>query len=194
MTEANWISKTIAPKSDQLNAEDLLTGPKTFTIRSVRETGDKQQPAAIDIDGHQPYKPCKTCRRLLIACWGDETDEWIGRRITLYCDPTVKYGKDEVGGIRVSHVSHIDAPKVLKLSVTRGKRAAFKVLPLPTEEPEKTVEERAAAAVAAYETCTTEKRLSVLDTKIDALYAACTDEQKQLVQAARDAAVERVNG
>ena len=26
------ITETIAPRSDQLNAEDLLTGPRTFTV------------------------------------------------------------------------------------------------------------------------------------------------------------------
>lgn len=31
----------------------------------------------------------------------DETDEWVGKRIVLYVDPTVSYGGKVTGGIRV---------------------------------------------------------------------------------------------
>ena len=50
--------------------------------------------------------------------------------MTLYCDPTVRFGGIEVGGIRVSHLSHIDKPLNLALTVTRGKRAQTHVEPL----------------------------------------------------------------
>jgi hypothetical protein len=39
----------------------------------------------------------------------------------------------DVGGIRVSHLSHIDKPLTIALTVTRGKRAPYVVQPLPAD-------------------------------------------------------------
>ena len=70
-------------------------------------------------------------RRVLVACWGPEASEWVGRRMTLFGDPTIKFGKDTVGGIRIAALSHIDEAKTIPLTVTRGRRAPFTVEPLP---------------------------------------------------------------
>lgn len=127
MTESNWIAKSIVPKSDQLNAEDLLSGPITVTVRDVQQ-GSADQPIAILIDGgKQPYKPCKTMRKVLVYCWTDQASNWIGKRMTLYADPNVKWAGVAVGGIRISHLSGIDAPISLMLSETRGKRKAYTI-------------------------------------------------------------------
>src|SRR5699024_9015462 len=76
-------------------------------------------------------KPAKSVRRVLAAAWGTDASKWAGRRLTIYGDPSVRYGGKEVGGLRVSHVSHIDKPITVALTVTRGKRAPFTVRPLP---------------------------------------------------------------
>lgn len=133
---------TIVPKSDQLNADDLLCGPITVTVTGVRR-GDKEQPVVIAIDGgYQPYKPCKSMRRVLIAAWGDRPEPWIGRRMTLFCDPEVKFGGVKVGGIRISHLSHIDGPREFMLTTTRSKRTAYVVASLGTESyPQKRFDE-----------------------------------------------------
>jgi hypothetical protein len=126
------ISGTCAPKSDQLNAEDLLTGPRTVTIEKVT-TGSAEQPVEIHLVGlpGRPFKPSKTVRRLLVAAWGADAAAYAGRRMTLYRDPSVRFGGMDVGGIRVSHLSHIEARLTLALTVTRGRRAPFVVDPLP---------------------------------------------------------------
>jgi len=49
MSEQNWIAKSIVPKSDQLNAEDLLSGSITVTVTDVKQ-GTAEQPIAIIID------------------------------------------------------------------------------------------------------------------------------------------------
>lgn len=130
------LTDTIAPRSDQLNAEDLLTGPRTFTIEKVT-AGSVEQPVEIHLVEFpgRPFKPSKTVRRILVAAWGSEADAYAGRRMTLYRDGTVRFGKDEVGGIRVSHLSHIDKRIQIALTVTRGKRAPFVVDPLPDDKP-----------------------------------------------------------
>lgn len=126
---------TIEPKSDQLNYDDLLAGPLTVRVVGL-EAGSAEQPVAVKIVNDEggavmrPWKPCKSMRRVLIACWGDKGKDWIGKRATLYGDATVRFGGVEVGGIRVSHLSGIDAPRTLKLTTTRSKRAAYTVEPI----------------------------------------------------------------
>ena len=127
---------TIAPKSDQLNADDLLTGPITVTITGVSR-GNSEQPVCISITGgYQPYKPCKSMRRVMIALWGDNGHEWVGKSMRLYCDPDVKFGGVKVGGIRVSHMSGIDGRQSLMLTTTRSKRSEYIVEPLTDQTAE----------------------------------------------------------
>lgn len=125
------ITDTIAPTSEQLNADDLLGGPVTVTITSV-ERGTKDQPVFIHLAefAGRTYRPGKSMRRVLIACWGAEASVFVGRRITIYNDPSVKWGGKPVGGIRISHLSHITEAQTVALTVTRGQRAPFVVEPL----------------------------------------------------------------
>jgi hypothetical protein len=126
------LSEFIVPKSDQLNAEDLLAGPKTVTIERVT-AGTSEQPVNVHLveTPGRPYRPSKTMRRVMVACWGPDAALYVGRRMTLYRDPTVKFGGMTVGGIKISHLSHIDKRTTLALTETRGKRAPHVVEPLP---------------------------------------------------------------
>ena len=132
------VSETTAPKSDQQNAEDYIGGPRTVTVESVSK-GSTEQPVEIHLVEFpgRPFKPSKTVRRILVAAWGKDSTPWAGRRMTLYCDPTIKFGGQEVGGIRVSHLSGIDRRLTLNLTVAKGKRAPHVIDPLPdmTTEP-----------------------------------------------------------
>lgn len=132
------LSDSIVPRSDQMNAEDLLTGPRTFTIREVRRGSSAEQPVDVILDefpASRPWKPSKTTRRVLVAAWGPQTDVYAGRRITLFRDPDVKFGGMDVGGIRISHLSHIPKALTIALTVTRGRRAAHRIEPLPDDAP-----------------------------------------------------------
>lgn len=132
------LTDSVVPKSDQINADDLITGPRTFTVTEVRKTGNEEQPVAIylaEFPRSRPYKPNKSMLRVLIDCWGPDGEVFAGRRFTLYRDPSVRFGKDNPGGIRISHVSHIDGPRKVNLTVTRGKRAPYAVDPLPADAP-----------------------------------------------------------
>lgn len=128
------LSKTIAPKSDQLNADDLIAGAITITVTQVRGC-DGDQPIAVHFEGDEgkPYKPCKSMRRVLVHAWGKEGKDYVGKRMTLYCDPTVQFGGVKVGGIRISHMSHIDRAMVIPLTVTRAQRRPYEVKPLRAE-------------------------------------------------------------
>jgi hypothetical protein len=126
------MTASIAPRSDQINAEDLITGPCTVTITDVTR-GTTEQPVdivTVEFGPGRPYKPSKTMRRLLVIAWGTDASAYIGRRITIYRDPDITFGRDRVGGIRISHLSHIDKRLEIALAVTRGRRATFTVEPL----------------------------------------------------------------
>lgn len=126
------LTSTIVPKSDQLNAEDLLAGPVTVTVESVTG-GSAEQPVNVNLVEFpgRPYRPSKTQRRVLVKLWGAESSVYSGRRMTLYRDPDVKFGGIKVGGIKISHVSHIDQRATIVLTETKGKRAPHTVDPLP---------------------------------------------------------------
>lgn len=120
------ISQHIAPKSDQLNSDDLAAGDRTIRIREVKVLGaGEQQPIWIYFDGDngKPWKPCKTMARLLANLWqAPDTSTWAGRSVTIYRDPEVMWGGAKIGGIRVRAVSHIDAPRQVAISESKTKR------------------------------------------------------------------------
>lgn len=127
----NDLSTTIKPKSDQLNADDLISGPLTVTVQGVRLGSTEEQPICLDIgNGLQPYKPCKSMRRLLIFCWGKDGNAWVGRRLTMFNDPDVKWAGQAIGGIRISHMTDINVSVSVALTTTRGKRKPYEVLEL----------------------------------------------------------------
>lgn len=127
----NDMSQVIIPKSDQINADDLLAGPITITIREVKIRGGEEQPVSIYFEGSEKaFRPCKSMSRVLVQGWGADANKYLGRSLTLYCDPKVKWGGLEVGGIRISHMSDIVGEKLMMLTATKGQRKPFKVLPL----------------------------------------------------------------
>lgn len=135
------LTNTIAPKSDQLDAVDLVGGSRTFTIVSVSVT-DAEQPVSITLkEFPRVWRPGLSMRRVLVSCWGADANVYAGRRVTLYCDPEVRFGGQEVGGTRISHLSHLKRPKKVALLVSRGKSVVVVVQPL-VETPESPVPEQ----------------------------------------------------
>lgn len=130
------LSQSIIPKSDQINAEDLLTGPRTFTIDEV-VPGSAEQPVNIhlkELPG-RPYRPSKSMLRVLVSAWGTEAATYAGRRLTLFRNPSIKWGGAAVGGIEISHMSDLPKRLTVSLMVTKGQRKPFSVDPLPDVAP-----------------------------------------------------------
>jgi hypothetical protein len=125
------LSPTIVAKSDQLNADDLLGGPITIKIRRVAKA-DSDQPIAIFYEGDEgkPYLPCKSMRRVLVHVWGAKGESYVGKELTLFRDPKVKFGGIEVGGIRISHMTGITRETSMALTATRGSKKLYTVKPL----------------------------------------------------------------
>ena len=128
---AMTIEQAFAPKSDQQNAENFISGPKTIKITEVRVTGG-EQPVSIFFEGDdgRPWKPCKTAGRCLMAIWGKDETKWVGLSCTIYNDPKATWAGLAVGGIRVSHMEGLTEPRSLMLSKAKGKREATIIKPL----------------------------------------------------------------
>lgn len=151
------ISETLAPASDQLDAIELVAGPRVFTIARVSQGSDEQPVNVHFTDFPRPWRPSKGMRRVLAACWGVDASEWAGRRVELYFDPEVTFGKDKPGGTRIRALSHLDKPKSVPLLVSRGKSATFRVQPLA----EQTNDERIASLRSEWANADAERRKAI---------------------------------
>jgi hypothetical protein len=122
---------TIVPKSDQINADDLIGQTLTIKITSVTVKMD-EQPVAIHFEGDngKPWKPGKSMRRVLVNVWGHDSTNYVGRSLTLYRDDKVQFGGLAVGGIRISHMSDIPKEVTMALTMSRANKKPFVVRPL----------------------------------------------------------------
>jgi hypothetical protein len=178
------ISNTILAKSDQLNADDLISAPRRIKITSVTQ-GNAENPVIVHYDGEtgRPFKPCKTVRRILAAAWGVDAELWVGNEALLYCDPTVVYGGKEVGGIRIKALSGIHKRMIISLSKTRGQKVEHVIdilepIELP-DYPQKNFDANYPKWVAAVESgkMTQEQIINGCSAK-----ANLSDEQKQKIR------------
>lgn len=128
------ITATTLAKTDQINAVDLQGRTMTVTITGVDVDPNRDQPVWISLKETKLYfRPNLTMRRVLKQVWSKETDEWIGRGITLFCDEHVNFGKDRTGGVRISHMSHIPSAVTVPVIAKRGKVVSYTVKPLAVE-------------------------------------------------------------
>lgn len=169
------ITDTLAPKSDQLNADDLRSGPRTFTIDRVRIPGGDQPVEVFLAEWEQPYKPCKTMRRVMTELWGGKSADYTGRQFTLYRDPKVRFGADTLGGIRISHMSHIgDEKRKVSVPVKKGQRGYWTVEPLSDAAPSTPAPSETDAQIAALQAewhTADDDRKAAIVAEVDALRA-----------------------
>jgi len=113
--------KAIEAKSDQMNAVDLVSDMTFKIVRADYKPNDKQT-MHLHLEGHEgrPYKPSKGMMRGLWKAWGNDSDNWQDRMITLFCNPTVKWAGKEAGGIQISAISGIDKPLKFNLKLSRS--------------------------------------------------------------------------
>lgn len=140
------MTDSLKAKSDQLNALDL-TEPRTFTIEKVT-VGSAEQPFDFhltELPG-RPFRPSKGMRRVIAKGWGPKNigDTYPGKRLTLFCEPSVKWAGAPVGGIRVSHMSDIGNGFEIPLAESRRDRSMYRVEPLPNLAPQPTADDVAA--------------------------------------------------
>lgn len=164
------LGATIAPKSDQLNADDLIVGPRTVVVTAVKaraSTGQGDQPVAVHFEGDngKPYLPCKSMRRVLVHVWGRDGGAYVGRSMTLFRDESVVFGGAAVGGIRISHMSELVRPVTLSLTASKASRKPYVVQPLVA----------AAAPVKAKKEATAEEKQAKARATLDVILAAISN-------------------
>lgn len=127
--EVTDLRPTVIPKSDQLNADQIVAAPIIITITDVQVTTSKEQPVTIHYQGEggRPYKPGLTMRKVLILAWGHDATQWIGRSLELFHEPSVKFGGELVGGIRISRMSDIEKDIKVSLAASKGKKALHEI-------------------------------------------------------------------
>lgn len=124
----NDFQQTLAARSDQINNTDLAGGAQTITITKINVNMKEDQPVSISFQGSEKvYRPCKGMRRVMAEIWGVDPGQYIGRSLTLYRDPDVRFGADTTGGTRISHMSHIDGEKKVTVPVSRGKVKSYQI-------------------------------------------------------------------
>lgn len=130
------VTKMCAAKSDQINAIDLISGPRIAKITDVKIFGETEQPIHVVLDGDtkRPWKCSKTSVRSLAALWTNDASKWIGKHIEIYCDETVLWGGQAVGGIRQSKAEGLTSPKRLMLTKSRTKKETVVINPLSADE------------------------------------------------------------
>lgn len=176
-----------APNTDQLNADDLIAGPRIFTLVKITKgkgsgSGKGDQPINVHLAEHPyPWRPCKTVRRLLMDAWGPRPGDWPdGAQVELYRDTEVRFGGDTVGGIRVRAMSHLKSAKIEHLSTaTRGQRVKWEIRRLEAKPAQDTARPplaaRIAGCVAAYAKMGVD--LDALTAKLGTKPAEWTEEQ-----------------
>lgn len=97
--------------SRYLRAADLKdSGPQTVTVASAAEETvgreDEREEKLVlylkELD--QGLVLNKVNIETLVELFGDETDEWTGKKVELYYDPAVAYGGKRIGGVRIREV------------------------------------------------------------------------------------------
>lgn len=186
MEEMN-IREFVKIKSDRLNYEDFIMGPQDFTIARLGKKIDQGTPRLLMFfEGREetPYWASKGMLKCLSnpEGWGEsEFSEWIGRKVRLFGEPTVVYAGKEIGGIQISHISHIKEAYSTKITLRRGVRIDYVIEPLL----------QAAYPVEQFRTNLPAWRAAIADNKLTAdqvigkaeQKGTLTDEQKAAIRA-----------
>ena len=180
------ITKALAPNSDQLDYADLAgSPPQVFTITDVHENGSEladQQPVNITLaEFPRVWRPSKGMLRVLADNWGKEVQAWVGRRVELYGEDNVYFGKEKRGGTRISRLSHISGRKTTLVNPRGGKNSTWTVDLLPDAAP--AAAEPTSESVAA----TTDREV------LKAMWHASGDERRAEIEA-RVAALAKEEG
>ena len=107
------------PSSKFLKSEDVEAagGEVTLTISKVErkeyeDEGKKEVKGVLSFaDDERQLSLNVTNTNVLVAMYGgqDIDKTWVGKKVTLYVDPNVKYGTKIVKGLRIRNVNGIEA-------------------------------------------------------------------------------------
>lgn len=136
----NDFLKALEAKSDQWNAVDLVGEDRTFTIVGVKVNLAAEQKVSVQFkeSPDKVWRPCKGMGRVMAELWrtGDPQD-FVGKQVTLFCDPEVTYGAGAVGGIRIRAMSHLGGPRSVNVKISRTKYKQYPIAPLAAPQAQR---------------------------------------------------------
>jgi hypothetical protein len=108
-------------QSNYLKKEDVGEDGTIVTVRSFERVNVAQKGEAPDEkwtmqfdEFEKPMVLNSTNIKLAEKALGsDETDDWIGKKLIVYNDPNVSFGKELVGGIRIKAYRKAAPPREL---------------------------------------------------------------------------------
>lgn len=127
------ITSAIQAKSDQLNAVDIVGSEPVIKIREVKLfLNSPKQKVWIYFEGdnNRPWKPAVGMSRIMTEAWGKLTKEWVGKHVQIFCEPTVTYGGEQVGGIEIKALSDIKKEGIDVVHVKSQKQRKVRHIPL----------------------------------------------------------------
>ena len=103
MPNINQMIESKYLKQSDLDGEVEVTIVKVGQINVAREDEQPEMKWAAKFqEFKKPMVLNSTNLQLLAkACQSEESDDWIGKKVTIYADPNVSFGGKLVGGLRV---------------------------------------------------------------------------------------------
>lgn len=121
----------------QYIGKDDLAQPTTLTVANLTqetiESDNEQRLKAVmhfQEQGAKPWIVNVGNWMILEDAYGEESDDWTGKRIELYVDPSVMFGGKRVGGVRVripnGQAAHTVRPATTKIPSRLDRVGIFK--------------------------------------------------------------------
>jgi hypothetical protein len=112
------------------DARPTLTIAGAKVVRLAGEDGREKDKGVVTFrETDRGWVICKTVAACLGAMFGDETDGWVGKRVTLYATE-VAVGREKKLGIRV--VGSPDLAKPVEAEIRLPRKRPFKMKLIPT--------------------------------------------------------------
>ena len=90
-------------RKEDFDEEGAYATIKGVSLESMQSSGDTKW--CLYFSEHAKGMVLNnTTIRVLESAYGDDSDGWIGKKVRLYVDPNVMFGKQVVGGLRISPV------------------------------------------------------------------------------------------
>jgi len=134
MNNAHALQQALAPKSDQLNADDLIAANKIIVISGVNINLGSEQKIIINYQGDngKPWKPSKGMGRVLTELLGGDPDKWVGETVELFRNKEIRFGKEKCGGIQIAGMSAVRNVTTLLITTAKGKKSSITIQPIAT--------------------------------------------------------------
>jgi hypothetical protein len=152
-------TKAVSP---YLNQEDVPQ-PIVATMDCVMLVPALRNPHVLHFEGgaHKPIPLNLTNRRALVALFGDDDANWVGKSIEIYVDPNVNDSKgNRDGGIRLR--APAERPVAVAASKPMPAAPIGKPIQTPPPKPARTLEQNLAWALTAMDAAANEDRLGAL--------------------------------